>query len=249
VQSELRSLSKIFSESIFRIPDYQRGYSWREKQLKEFWSDLDQLADGHTHYTGVLTLEPVNISDYSRWDDDLWIIQAKRYVPLYVVDGQQRLTTAIVLLQAILERIDDRIQLNFTSSEEIRKKFIYEVKQVGGLSKSHIFGYEKDNPSYEFLKRKIFLDHSDEHSTVEETIYTSNLELAKRFFSAKLAEMSDGQIEEMYTKLTQHLLFNIFTIEPELDVFVTFETMNNRGKPLSHLDASQESPNLSIDKI
>lgn len=236
MQSELRSLSKIFSESIFRIPDYQRGYSWREKQLKEFWSDLDQLADGHTHYTGVLTLEPVKKGDYSRWDDDLWIIQAKRYVPLYVVDGQQRLTTAIILLQTILEHIDDRIQLNFTSSDEIRKKFICEVKQTGALSKSYIFGYEKDNPSYEFLKRNIFLDHSDEHSTVEETIYTSNLDFAKKFFAEKLKAMPDAQVEDIYTKLTQHLLFNIFTIEPELDVFVTFETMNNRGKPLSHLE-------------
>ncbi|WP_186248401.1 DUF262 domain-containing protein [Burkholderia gladioli] len=236
MQSELRSLSKIFSESIFRIPDYQRGYSWREKQLKEFWSDLDQLADGRTHYTGVLTLEPVGRSDYSRWDDDLWIIEAKRYVPLYVVDGQQRLTTAIILLQAILERIDNKIQLNYTSSDDIRKKFIYETKKNGGLSKSYIFGYEKDNPSYEFLKRNVFLDHSDEHSTAEETIYTSNLEFAKKFFSGRLSAMSDNQVEEIYTKLTQHLLFNIFTIEPELDVFVTFETMNNRGKPLSHLE-------------
>lgn len=236
VQSELRSLSKIFSESIFRIPDYQRGYSWREKQLKEFWADLEQLGQGQNHYTGVLTLEPVKAADYCRWDDDLWIIQAKRYVPLYVVDGQQRLTTAIILLQAILERIDDGALLNFTSAEEIRKKFIFEMKQAGALSKSYIFGYEKDNPSYEFLKRNIFLDHSDEHAIVEDTIYTSNLDFAKRFFAGKLSEMASPQVEILYTKLTQHLLFNIFTIEPELDVFVTFETMNNRGKPLSHLE-------------
>lgn len=204
--------------------------------MKEFWSDIDQLGEGRTHYTGVLTLEPVQPSDYRRWDDDLWIIEAKRYVPLYVVDGQQRLTTAIILLQAILERIDDKIQLNFTSAEEIRKKFIFEIKQAGSLSKSYIFGYEKDNPSYEFLKRNIFTDHSDEHSIVEETIYTSNLDFAKNFFSEKLKSMTDDDVAVVYTKLTQHLLFNIFTIEPELDVFVTFETMNNRGKPLSHLE-------------
>ena len=107
MQSELKSLSKIFSECIFRIPDYQRGYSWEQKHLKDFWNDIQQLPDGKNHYTGVLTLEPVTPEEYQRWEDDLWIINAKRYAPLYVVDGQQRLTTAIVLLQAILEAIPE----------------------------------------------------------------------------------------------------------------------------------------------
>ncbi|MCO2630525.1 DUF262 domain-containing protein, partial [Pseudomonas aeruginosa] len=41
MQSELKSLSKIFSETIFRIPDYQRGYSWEHKHLKDFWNDIE----------------------------------------------------------------------------------------------------------------------------------------------------------------------------------------------------------------
>jgi len=59
MQTELFSLSKIFTENLFRIPDYQRGYSWAEKQLKDFWNDIDQLEEGKHHYTGVLTLEQV----------------------------------------------------------------------------------------------------------------------------------------------------------------------------------------------
>ena len=34
---ELMSMSKIFTEKIFRIPDYQRGYAWTEKEIKDFW--------------------------------------------------------------------------------------------------------------------------------------------------------------------------------------------------------------------
>src|SRR4051812_36808267 len=104
MQSELKSLSKIFAEALFRIPDYQRGYSWQEKHLRDFWTDIEQLQPGQSHYTGVLTLEPVKESVYSRWEDDTWIIEAKSFIPLYVVDGQQRLTTAIILLQSILEK-------------------------------------------------------------------------------------------------------------------------------------------------
>lgn len=235
MQSELKSLSKIFSEVIFRIPDYQRGYSWEEKQLKDFWGDIEQLPDGKNHYTGVLTLEPVTKSNYDRWEDDIWIIEAKHYSAMYVVDGQQRLTTAIVLLQAILDQVKNGDLLNFTAKEEIQKKYIFERKG-GGISLSYIFGYEKDNPSYEFLKKHIFGENSINHAVAEDTVYTKNLAAAKCFFSEKLKELSSSQVERVFTALTQRLLFNIFYIEKDLDVFVTFETMNNRGKLLSHLE-------------
>lgn len=235
MQSELKSLSKIFSEVIFRIPDYQRGYSWEEKHLKDFWNDLEQLESARSHYTGVLTLEPVNEADYLKWEDDLWIIQSKRYSPMYVVDGQQRLTTAVILLQVILEAIDDSELINYTEKSEIRRKYIFETKDKG-ISKSYIFGYEKDNPSYEFLKQEIFCDQSIQHFSPEETIYTKNLAFAKAYFRSRVAELDKEALEALYTKLTQHLQFNIFYIEKDLDVFVTFETMNNRGKPLSHLE-------------
>ncbi|MFK3774103.1 DUF262 domain-containing protein [Pseudomonas sp. NPDC089406] len=235
MQSELKSISKIFSEVIFRIPDYQRGYSWEEKHLKDFWSDIEQLPKGNNHYTGVLTLEPVTEANYSRWDDDLWIITSKRWSPMYVVDGQQRLTTAIILLQGILDQLDDDELLNFTTKADIRKKYIFEPKGTG-ISKSYIFGYEKDNPSYEFLKQAIFGDHSINHSLPEETIYTKNLRRAKEFFKDKLDKLDRDQLAEIFTVVTQHLHFNLFYIEKDLDVFVTFETMNNRGKPLSHLE-------------
>jgi len=235
MQSELKSLSKIFSECIFRIPDYQRGYSWEQKHLKDFWSDIEQLPDGKNHYTGVLTLEPVSRENFERWDDDIWIIQAKRYDPLYVVDGQQRLTTAIILIESILESIPEGAELNYTSKEEIRKKYIFESRDQG-ISRSYIFGYEKDNPSYEYLKQEIFGEQSEVHAPQETTIYTKNLGAAKSYFLEVLRKLNINEIETVFTKLTQHLQFNLFYIEPELDVFVTFETMNNRGKALSHLE-------------
>lgn len=235
MQSELKSISKIFSEVIFRIPDYQRGYSWEAKHLKDFWNDIEQLPDTKNHYTGVLTLEPVSSDNYEKWEDDKWIIESKHYSPMYVVDGQQRLTTAIILLQCILDKIPDDQLLNFTEKNDIRKKYICEPKGKG-ISKSYIFGYEKDNPSHEFLKQKIFGDESVLHGLSEETIYTKNLVAAKDFFNEKLAKLTISDLEYIFTTLTQHLQFNIFYIEKDLDVFVTFETMNNRGKPLSHLE-------------
>ncbi len=235
MHTELYSISKIFTECLFRIPDYQRGYAWTERQLKDFWTDLEQLEDGKNHYTGVLTLEEVPRRMYGKWEDDLWIIDSKKFKPYHVVDGQQRLTTVVILLQVLIERLQDDDQVNYTPRLDIRRKFIYESRDKG-ISRSYIFGYEKDNPSYEFLKTSIFNEASDTHSTLEETVYTQNMSNAKTFFAKKLSDLDLGKLEALYTKITQHFLFNIYTISDGIDVFVAFETMNNRGKPLSQLE-------------
>jgi hypothetical protein len=152
-----------------------------------------------------------------------------------VVDGQQRLTTSLILLQALLEQLKEGDELNYSSVEDIKRKYVFESKDKG-ISRSYIFGYEKDNPSYEFLKTRIFLEKSDNHEIGEQTIYTHNLLFAKEFFTDKLGGMTIPSLEAVFAKLTQHFLFNIYTISGGIDVFVAFETMNNRRKPLSHLE-------------
>jgi len=234
MNNQLLSISKIFSEKLFRIPDYQRGYAWGTRQLKDFWNDLIQLETDKNHYVGVLTLENVPDNKWISWEDDRWIVESKSFEPLYVVDGQQRLTTTIILIQVIIEHIEDKDRLNYTSADEIRKKFIFDTKDLG-ISRSYIFGYEKDNPSYEFLKKRIFLENTEGYRD-EETIYTANLEQAKNYFIEKIKSLSIAEIEVLYKKVTQHFLFNIYTISNDIDVFVAFETMNNRGKPLSNLE-------------
>lgn len=77
-------------------------------------------------------------------------------------------------------------------------------------------------------------------SELQETYYTKNLKYAKNFFAENLADLyaTDGLegIELLYQKLTLRLRFNLHEIEDEYDVFVAFETMNNRGKKLTNLE-------------
>ncbi|WP_163931402.1 DUF262 domain-containing protein [Paraferrimonas sp. SM1919] len=231
---KLQSLSDIFERRILRIPDYQRGYAWLQHQLEDFWEDIVHLNIERVHYTGVITLEPVPKSQWSRWDNDEWLIEGVGFKPYYVVDGQQRLTTSMVLMQAILETVDGQAELNYQSVDTIRKQYILH-RSDGGLRESFIFGYEKDNPSDEYLKTQIFgvHSHSNQH---QETLYTQNLLRAKSYFKEKLSQLDNDEIALIYKKLTQKFKFNLYEIDDEIDVFVTFETMNNRGKPLTSLE-------------
>lgn len=58
----LQSVQYIFSDRLFRIPDYQRGYAWEEQQWRDLLEDLELLPDESDHFTGTLVV--------SRWRVD-----------------------------------------------------------------------------------------------------------------------------------------------------------------------------------
>ncbi len=233
--SELGTLLEIFNNRIFRIPDYQRGYAWGVTQLEDFWEDLQNLKDGKYHYTGLLTVENIQreaVETLEKWQGDLWMF-TKGFNAFYVIDGQQRLTTTIILLKAIFDRFGDEESINFDEKRDLIKKFLY---QQAGEFKSYIFGYEKDNPSDEFFKTKILNQPSCLAGVPERTLYTTNLEFAKKFFEEKTKKFSKKDLETLYKKIATGFKFNFYEIDNDLDVFVAFEVMNNRGKPLSTLE-------------
>lgn len=152
----------------------------------------------------------------------------------YVIDGQQRLTTLIILVHEILRTFKDEEGINFGSKSEWIDRFLY--RSYNQLYKSFVFGYEKDNPSDEYFKTKILEQESSSADKYPETLYTANLMFAKRYFAEKLAKSSKESKEEIFDKVVNRLKFNYYEIDDSLNVYVTFETMNNRGKDLSHLE-------------
>jgi uncharacterized protein with ParB-like and HNH nuclease domain len=235
--NQLESLKDIFNGKFLRIPDYQRGYAWSNHQLKDFWEDLENLEDEHIHYTGVLTFEKVT-KDKKNEKIEFWKTDSGAYdsdSAYYVVDGQQRITTSIILLKVILDKtIELKANgLNNTKLEKLYEKYIKEETLNG--TNQYFFGYTADNPSYEFLKTKIFGEKSASNEK-KETLYTTNLENAKIFFIDEIKDFDLENIERLLKKLTEQLKFNVYEISDDLDVFVAFETMNNRGKKLSNLE-------------
>lgn len=71
--------------------------------------------------------------------------------------------------------------MNFTATEDIIKKYLFE-KKAGTLSKSYIFGYEKDDPSYEYFKTQVLDQSSTIHLPDPISVYIRNLENSNNFF-------------------------------------------------------------------
>lgn len=235
--NKLQSLSEIFNQRFFRIPDFQRGYSWEERQLLDFWDDLQNLKAGKLHYTGLLTvesLEPAQIGQKEKWREDLWLMESG-YKAYYLIDGQQRLTTSIILINEIINAVGQDEDLNYKPLKEWADKFLYRSYKEKYMS--YMFGYEKDNPSDEFFKTKVLGQFSSASDKVPEiTLYTANLEFARDFFREKVKSLTYDDLNLVFKKLINQFKFNLYEIDDELDIYVTFETMNNRGKPLSNLE-------------
>jgi uncharacterized protein with ParB-like and HNH nuclease domain len=217
---ELKSLSDIFKEKVqFIIPDYQRGYSWETRQRTELWEDIANITDDRDHYTGMFTFCPNQDNENT----------------YYIVDGQQRMTTLIILINEILKRIEYNVD-DYTTVEDCRRKYLYLIP-INALQTNYRykFQYTMDDPSDIFFKINI-LELNIPVTQISQTLYTKNLLAAKNEFAEKLDGQSQDFLKNLFKKVTQRLLFHEYIINDESDVHVTFETMNNRGKSLSTLE-------------
>lgn len=245
--SELQPLSLLFQNRLFRIPDYQRGYAWQQSQLADFWDDLINLQPDRYHYTGMLSLKTLNRKETKGWGSDLWMVD-KGFKACHIVDGQQRLTTFIILLNETVALVrelkenegksDEEIVLGYDTLKDVVAKYICQRRPPNNQITTYLFGYEVDNPSSDYLRYKIFNEPFS--GTVNETYYTKNLKFAKSFFRENLSALYENEgmesINALYLKLTLRLMFNIHDIDDDYDVFIAFETMNNRGKKLTNLE-------------
>lgn len=223
-EKKLQSLSVIFKENVeFIVPDYQRGYSWEQKQLDDLWEDLDNMTENSYHYTGMFTFcERESENDTIQYD---------------IVDGQQRMTTLVILINELLNQITEPVD-EFSDdprNKDLVKKYLYRQSNNSDY-KRYRFRY-LDEVSDTFFVSKI-LEQSDgrEFLYSDPTLYTNNLAFAKNYFKEKIKDYSQQKLVALFNKVTKKLVFNEYQINDINDVYVTFETMNNRGKSLSTLE-------------
>lgn len=199
--------------ALFRIPDYQRGYAWEKRQLEEFWEDLHSKRT--SHYMGAITVERTNTDSG---------------VPVYeVVDGQQRLTTIALLLSVLPEPNILRSRFSYEESNENRR-FLEDVLGAQAFAAVSSPDGTTTYPAPPLL-------------TAPQNVYQRNLVAAKSFFSEKVSERSTGDLSSEDLKkrtvgdsVDGRLEFDFRILRPEYDAGVVFETMNNRGKPLTLLE-------------
>ncbi|RKK04691.1 DUF262 domain-containing protein [Pseudoroseomonas wenyumeiae] len=99
----------------FLIPIYQRTYSWTERECRQLW--LDILNAGRNDVIGAHFVGSVVYVEKG-------LYQVMRQPPLLVIDGQQRLTTVSLILEALARALGDTEPMDGFSAKKIRNYFL-----------------------------------------------------------------------------------------------------------------------------
>lgn len=196
------SLKEIFQNRRFIIPDYQRGYSWGLSQVNDLKKDIERLRENElTHFTGTI------VGVY-RKNEDVYEL----------VDGQQRLTTLLILLKAIYDSNNNRF------NEVIDYYF---ERDIDGVVKP-VFTPNEETASF----FRSYIINGNKSQKIQYDSH-ANLENAKKVFDDWLEELNP---EDIYSIVTNRLNFIFFCPSGSSETGMMFEVINNRGKLLSQLE-------------
>lgn len=193
----------------FTIPYYQRSYTWKETQVETLINDIEQrVEDRYQHYFGVIAVKRELIKDSEK-------------VSYKIIDGQQRLTTSIILYKAAHDALKNRGYKVNTTLEEIFSKRLNER-------------YKNDSASEGAKKEFIeILTKSFGETKTFEWQYGKNYATFYKYFSAKTPSLIQDFIDAFSTKFEIAMLE--YEIEPEREMDI-FENMNSKGTELSEWD-------------
>jgi hypothetical protein len=234
-------LPAVVSQRLLQVPDYQRPYAWRQKQLEDLWEDLDLLGPGGRHYAGTLVLRDIILADgtvkTSIGDDG----ETLRHTE--IVDGQQRLTTCLLLL----DRIRRRLELLDGEGVEDAGNVARRIRDTYGvISVDHAvvprLELSADLNAYWVdvcLGNEVFVGPAL-------TAGQKRLRDAAYFFDAKIDGLGDqdpaiefARLKELQRRITAGLGFLVYEVQSGAEVGVIFETLNERGRNLSDLEKTK----------
>jgi len=231
MRKKLQTNTYTFQELIgnwkkYKVPDFQRDYSWEENNWEDLWEDLI-------------------LSEKEKTDHYMWtiVLQTNDWKTFYIIDWQQRIATIIILITAILKFLEELInnkiepEKNKERKQEIERKFIWDKS----ISKLHYDSKLKLNKNDNtFFQTKILTLQNVENISrkrhSEKLLYE-----AREYFFKKLKEkFKDDNWERIWSFLEEviadKLFFTVITVEDELEAYTVFETLNARWIELTPTD-------------
>jgi hypothetical protein len=215
--SSLRNL--LTRDAIFRIPIYQRHYSWDKKQLEDLWNDLFYLDPEKKHFFGTILLKSTEGHIRRR---------LKEFEIYDIIDGQQRIITSLILLKSILSKFDgvkeEKLKQDVEREKELYLKFddIYKVTLLGD-DERFFREYVVDAKTY-----------PDEAITPSQ----KRLKDALEFFQQKMNDKDLETLENVKLKI-DNMDVLVYPIEKDPDAARMFTIINDRGKMLTDLEKTK----------
>jgi hypothetical protein len=218
-------IQKLFLSSFFKIPRFQRPYSWDKGNIEDFWADI--IASGkRDHFIGSMVF-------YTENND----------TELFVVDGQQRLTTITIFLAALRDTFSEVGEADLADGIQ----GVIERPDIGA-KKRFVLLTESSFPYFqEYIQKKgapeLDLKPSDEELGMKAAYDYAVAGFKETVDKARKAETTTerrkkkikADLEACRAALLS-LDFIVVQLDNESDAHVVFETLNTRGRDLETKD-------------
>lgn len=210
ITAKPEDIRTIFSRE-YQIPMFQREYSWEQEQCETLWDDLidfhNEKDKKDKYFLGNIVVHPIDESE-----------------KFSVIDGQQRLTTLLLLIRALFDNAGTVKALE--ECLKIKDKLSSELTDNIRLNSDVIEGDKKN------LEKIILEGRCDDEN--------SRLNINYDMFKKKISDWKQGKTSDELNKLILTFLDNVVLLpilcETEDDALNIFETINNRGLSLSDAD-------------
>lgn len=212
-------ISVLLTGRLFRIPEYQRAYAWGKRQRTDFFNDiLDVKRSGRDHFMATV----VALARDTR------LIGADEFRTVEIVDGQQRVTTIVILLKAIEKILD----INDVREERVRR----EIAELLVKDDDHSLVLLQTNHD----SSSVFTDYirnGEINESEAKTAADQNVVDAVRECEAFVQSWSEGRsIIELVATIRNQLSVIYHEIPDEATVYRVFEVLNSRGLDVKWID-------------
>ena len=210
----------------FVIPIYQRTYSWSERECKQLWDDLIRTGKEDSisaHFMGSIVYIEQGLYHVSRQP------------PLLVIDGQQRLTTVMLILEVLARRLSG-------------------IEPVQGFTAKNIRDYHTLDPREEGeSKFKLLLTQTDKQSLLallqNKPLPTNHSVRIKDNFEyfQKQVDMLEGNFTDLCRGLLKLIIVDISLDRDQDNPQLIFESMNSTGRELTQADLIRNYVLMRLD--
>lgn len=210
---------------LYRVPPYQRDYSWEEEQWEDLWNDILELrtSPDTRHYMGAL------------------VVESKSDREFLIIDGQQRLATLSILSLAIIAALPnlpcatEESAANQDRALRLRSRFIGEKDPASLVESSKLFLNETDDAFFQdYLVQLRQPNNPRGLPKSNRLLWSCFLWFRKHVDELNVDGTSLATL--LNESVARQLLFILIKVEDEVNAYMVFETLNARGLELSSTD-------------
>ena len=220
IAPKLLSLSDLFNKRLFEIPEYQRAYSWESKQRNDLFKDIKRNFEKEKREHFMATVVGLRHGTTS--------IAAREYQKISIVDGQQRITTLIMLYKAISK------ELGVTADE---KKVQQDLAEMLVKHDATVLLLQTNHDTNHYFSKYIRDGIHDAPSHAQTYADQNLLNAINECEEFVRKWKNDGfQLLDLISYINNRISFVYHEISHESLVYTVFEVLNSRGLEVSWFD-------------